>query len=544
MELKKLLEKKINSPEELIHFINHYNELLDVVNDRDIQLWVQLSLDTTNRDVENKGQRYTEEVISKAKPYFYEIDKKILENPQLTELDQQYDIYKKILTKNVKTYSEKNLPLQKKEQILCEEYRKIPSTLTFFYEGKEQTLGQMRTFLADPNQKRRETAWRTIKKGWLEKKEELDQIFDQIRALRDKVAQNCGFPNFVEYIHLARSRFGYSSEDFQRLHQSVEKLVIPALNKLNEKKRKALKLDRLNPWDEMASIYEKNLQPFKDIADLVRKNERVLTQIDLEFAKKFNQIKEKGNLDLEHRKGKVPGGFCFPIDQTRNCFICMNSVGMAREATILIHESTHGIHAFAHADEPIREYRMFDGPGELAEFPCKAMELLALDYYDTYYDQAEDLHRAKKEIFVGALETLRRCAMDDAWEQWIYTHPNHSSKERTNFYRSLVKRFNPGVDWTDLDEEMSVGWCERFLVITMPAYIISYALAQLGAIAVYKNYRENREKTIDQLKDFMKLGFSRPIDELFQVAGIQFDFSEEYLREIVDFIMKELEIEG
>lgn len=543
MELKKLLEKKIDSSEELVNFINHYNELLDVVKDRDIQLWVQLSLDTTNGDVEKKGQRFTEKVVSKAKPYFFEIEKKILENPQLTKLDKRYDIYKKILTKNVKTYSEKNLPLQEKEQMLCEEYRRIPSTLTFSYEGKERTLGQMRKFLTNPNQKRRETAWRMIKKGWLDKKEELDQIFDQIRDLRNKMALNCEFPNFVEYIHLIRSRFGYSPEDFQRLHRSVEKFVIPALKKLNAEKRKTLQLDQLYPWDEMSSVYKENLQPFEDVADLVRKNERVLAQIDLEFAEKFKLIKEKGNLDLENRKGKVPGGFCFPIDQTRSCFICMNSVGLARDTTILIHESTHGIHAFAHADEPIREYRMFDSPGELVEFPCKAMELLALDYYDTYYDHAEDLRRAKRNMFVGVLEALRKYTMSDALEQWIYTHPNHSAEERTDYYRSLVKRFNPGVDWTDLDEEMSVGWYERFPLITMPAYIISYALAQLGAITVYKNYRENREKTIDQLKDFMKLGFSRSIDELFKVAGIKFDFSEEYLKEVVDFIMKELEIE-
>lgn len=99
---------------------------------------------------------------------------------------------------------------------------------------------------------------------------------------------------------------------------------------------------------------------------------------------------------MDVRKGKTPGGFCFPIDRSGMCFICMNITGSPIEANILIYEAGHGIHSLSHSDEIIREYRMFDGPGELAESLAKTMELLALDYYDEYYDNIAELIKPKK----------------------------------------------------------------------------------------------------------------------------------------------------
>jgi len=42
-----------------------------------------------------------------------------------------------------------------------------------------------------------------------------------------------------------------------------------------------------------------------------------------------------------------------------------------------------------------------------------------------------------------------------------------------------------------------------------PFYYIEYGMAQLGAIAVWKNYKENPEKGLQQYLDALKLGYNQ-----------------------------------
>lgn len=541
-EFNRLEEQIIDSKEQLENYIYHYNELLDEINNKDVQNYVLLSTDTANEELEKKVQSFTKEIMSKSRPRFIMIEKKIYDNKYLLLLDERFDNYKEILRKNIKTSSEVNLPLIEKEQALCLKYRKAISSMTVIYEGEERTLGQMQNILTTGDAKKREGVWKLIKGEWLKKKKDLNYIFDELKNIRNEIAINCGLKNFGEYQHLKRNRFDYSLEDLRTLHDSIEKIVIPVLKKINECKKEDLKVDKIYPWDEQMSTSSNILKPFDSIEDLLNKNFRVLEEINSRFAEKFDRIKKSGNLDLDIRKGKTPGGFCFPIDRAGICFICMNVAGRPIESNILIHESGHGIHSLSHPDEPIREYRMFDGPGELAELPAKTMELLALDYYHMYYNDLEDIKQAKKERFIDILVSLRRYIMTDALEQWIYTYPGHTADERTEYFKSLEDRFNVGIEWTDLDEEKGVGWYRSQLMIIEPLYVISYALAQLGALAIYRNYKKNKTKTTEDFEGFLKLGFSKPIGALYEEAGIKFDFSEDYLKEIIDFIVEELEI--
>lgn len=131
--------------------------------------------------------------------------------------------------------------------------------------------------------------------------------------------------------------------------------------------------------------------------------------------------------------------------------------------------------------------------------------------------------------------------MIDSFEQWLYTNPEHTALGRSKYVRLLEDRFNVSIEWTGLDEEKSLGWYKEQLMIIQPLYVISYAIAQLGALEVYKNYKQNREKIIITFKDSLSLGFSRSISEIYEVAGGKLDFLKDYIRSMVDFILEEIE---
>lgn len=74
----------------------------------------------------------------------------------------------------------------------------------------------------------------------------------------------------------------------------------------------------------------------------------------------------------------------------------------------------------------------------------------------------------------------------------------------------------------------------------VPFYYIEYGMAQLGAIAIWKNYCSNPQKTITQYKAALSLGYTRSIHEVYETAGIHFDFSKEYVAELMNFVHSEI----
>jgi oligoendopeptidase F len=65
-------------------------------------------------------------------------------------------------------------------------------------------------------------------------------------------------------------------------------------------------------------------------------------------------------------------------------------------------------------------------------------------------------------------------------------------------------------------------------------------MAQLGAIAMWKNYKENPAKTIEQYMDALRLGYTKSISDIYKTAGIKFDFSPAYVQSLTDFVKAEL----
>ncbi len=84
-------------------------------------------------------------------------------------------------------------------------------------------------------------------------------------------------------------------------------------------------------------------------------------------------------------------------------------------------------------------------------------------------------------------------------------------------------------------------WQKQLHIYEVPFYYIEYGIAQLGAIAVWKKYKENPENALDQFEQALSLGYSVPIPEIYKAAGISFDFSEDYVKELIDFVADELQ---
>jgi oligoendopeptidase F len=53
-------------------------------------------------------------------------------------------------------------------------------------------------------------------------------------------------------------------------------------------------------------------------------------------------------------------------------------------------------------------------------------------------------------------------------------------------------------------------------------------------------YKQNPSKAIENYMNALSLGGTRTLPELYEAAGIRFDFSPEHIRELTDFVTEEM----
>jgi len=540
IELKKLEGKKINSANSLEEFIKENTEFGNILSETMAKKYIAMTCNANNPKYSEEFNKFYAEIVSKVEPYSFRLKNKITGNRYFDEIDsEKYSHLKKLLKNEIELFREENIPLFIKEQELSNKYGEYFSELTVEFEGKKQTLTQMAKYNKNPNRELREKAWRLVFRRLEESKDNFEKLFDKLKGIRIEIAKNAGFDNYRDYMHKAKGRFSYTVEDIFEFHNSVKETVLPILEKIHKDRSKKLKLEKLRPWDMLVDLDGKILKPFETSEELINKSINVLNKIDEDFGEKLELMKNSKLLDLENREGKAPGGYNYPLNETGAAFIFMNSIGLHSDVTTLLHESGHAMHSFATANIEIGEYA--ETPSEIAELASMSMELITLDYLNEYYQDAEDVKKAKKEQLERTLDILPWVMIVDKFQQWIYTNPVHTVDERDQYFDSLMEEFSAGTDWKGLENYRKIAWLKQLHIFEVPFYYIEYSISQLGAIAIYKNYKENKEKTIKEYKEFLKLGYSKDMKTVYETAGIKFDFSKQYIKELVEFIKKELD---
>ena len=539
--LDELLKREINNVEELEKWLKDKSELEAALEEDFAWRYIKMSCDTANEGLVKDFQYFATEIEPKISPLANELNKKFSESPFIDELDQtKYFVYIRAIKKALELYREENIELFTQLQVTQQKYQGITGSMSVEINGQEYTLEQASNFLKDTDRSVRQNAWETIQKRRLVAKDELNILFDELIVLRHKVAQNAGFENYRDYMFQALGRFDYTPKDCYDFATAIEKEVVPLLKEQAEKRKEALGLDALKPWDmEVSTSGKAALKPFNNGQELVDKSIVCFNAIDPSLGKKLEIMKANNLFDVESRMGKAPGGYNYPLAETGAPFIFMNSANSLRDLTTMVHEGGHAIHTFLTANLELNDFKHC--PSEVAELASMSMELISMDNWDVYFDNEEDLIRAKKEQLADVLKTLPWVAVIDQFQHWIYTNPEHNAADRELAFKQIYERFGAGfADWNGLEQQFGNVWQKQLHLFEVPFYYIEYAIAQLGAIAVWKNYKENPEKALQQYLDALALGYTKPMNEIYETAGIKFDFSASYIKELADFVKDEL----
>ncbi|PSR11489.1 MAG: M3 family oligoendopeptidase [Bacteroidetes bacterium] len=539
---EELRQRELSTLKELEEWLLDRSELDAFISESFAWRYINISSDSSNEQAQTAYQQAVQELSPRISDCTDQLNRKLVDHPMMAQLDPtQFGIYLRAVQNQVNLFREENIALETEVQLTSKDHGKIFSKMTIAIKEVYLTLQKAGTLLEEPDRNYREGVYHKINQRILQDSEELEDLFDQLRIKRHQIARNAGFDNFRDYHFRKLGRFDYTPNDCFDFHDAIQQEIRSLVEQLYTYRKEQLHLDRLRPWDLHVDTSGKSpLRPFQNMDDLVNKATICLQRVHPQFGEVLTKMREMGHLDLDSRPGKRPGGYTMPLLMTGVPFIFMNASRSLGDMRTLLHECGHAVHSYLTRDLPLSFTRRV--PSEVAELAAMTMELLTMDYWDVFFPDEEDLRRAKIHQLETVLKVLPWIATIDKFQHWIYTHPEHNREERKVVWTQLFKTFNSDIiDHEGIEEYAAHLWHKQLHLFEVPFYYIEYGIAQLGAIAIWKQYRSQPAQTVERFRTALRLGYTRSISEIYHTAGIEFNFSREYLHDLGQFVKAEID---
>jgi oligoendopeptidase F len=538
-----LLSREISQKSAFDKWLSDRSELEAVLEEDAAWRYIRMTIDTRDEELSNAYSFFITKIQPELAPFDDLLNKKLAASPFFdpnTSVQEKRIFFRSVQTA-LELFREENIPLEAELSELAQQYGSISAAQTITYKGETLTMQKASLFLKETDEFVRQEVFEKICDRRRQDIEQLDKLYTELILKRQQLAQNAGFANYRDYKFKSLGRFDYTKEDCFQFHKAIREHIVPLVKAIQQEKLNKLGKAQFKPWDlEVDPEGKSPLKPFEGGDQLLEGTLEMFKKLDPYFADCLSTMKSMGHLDLDSKAGKSPGGYNYPLYEIGVPFIFMNSVGAQRDLVTMVHEGGHAVHSFLSRDLELTAYKSV--PSEVAELASMSMELLTMPYWDEFYKNPEDLKRAKREQLESILKILPWIAQIDEFQHWIYENPTHSVQERHQKWGELAKSYGTGLtDWSGYEAMLLTGWQRQLHLYEVPFYYIEYAIAQLGALGVWKNALQDQEKAIEQYKNALALGYTRSIPEIYARAGISFDFSEKHLQELAEFVKNELE---
>lgn len=539
---KELLERPIESKTNLEQWLKDMSELEAVVSEDACWRQIKMTCDTTDKNLEEAFTYFCMEIQPKLQPYADALNKKFVLSPFTKELDeQQFFTYLRSVKKSIDLFREANIPIQAELSVMQQQYGVIAGKMTIEVNEQQYTLQQASKFLENEDRGLREEVYKKIQERRLQDKNAMNNLYTELIAKRHEIAINAGFANYRDYKFVELGRFDYSKEDCYNFHEAVKQHVLPLIEKIYEKKKQKLGLATLKPWDteaEPAGIQP--LKPFTNGTELYEKSVACFEKLHPFFADCLRKMNELKHFDLESRIGKAPGGYNCPLAESGAPFIFMNAAGSMSDVTTMVHEGGHAVHSFLSHNLELSAFKEY--PMEIAEVASMAMELFSMNHWESFFDSEEELSRAKEHQLERTITIFPWIAIIDKFQHWVYENPTHTVEKRTEKWMEILQEFSTNaIDFTGLETYRAIGWQRQLHLFEVPFYYIEYGIAQLGAIGLWMQYKQNPQQAIENYIKALSLGGTKTLPELYAAAGLKFDLSPAHIKTLMDFVNEQME---
>ncbi|NLH49664.1 MAG: M3 family oligoendopeptidase [Myxococcales bacterium] len=528
------LDRAPLTAETVAKWLTDWTSVAALLSEIENRLYLDMSADTADAAAEKRYTDFYEQVRTPAEQRQQNLRARLLASGLCPA---GFELPLRKMRAQAELFRSANLPLLVDQEKLNNEYNKILGAQTVQWEGKETTISELDPVYQQTDRDRREQAWRLAMQRWQQDRAAIGNLWGQFLQLRRQLASNAGFADYRAYRWQDMMRFDYTPADVKRFHENIRRVVVPAAQRIYEKRRQRLGVDRLRPWDlDVDPLGRAPLKPFATATEFENKTQATFTAVDPRLGAYFATMRREKTLDLDNRKGKSPGGFCTGLDLRRLPYIFMNAVGVHDDVQTILHEGGHAFHYFETYRLPWFQQRWV--PMEFDEVASMSMELLAgmhLDEQPGGFYSPKDAARARIVALEGILLFWPYMSVVDSFQHWVYEHPDEAAEPKNcdRAWAELWDQYMRGVDWSGLEAARETGWQRKLHIHTVPFYYIEYGIAELGAVQVFGRALQNPQQALTDYLKALSLGGTVSLPQLFATAGVKFSLDETTLAEAV-----------
>ena len=520
-------------------WLDDWSTLAATVDEHYWRLYIGTTLNTADKEVEQQFNQFIEEIQPAAKTAEQALKNKLL----ASDLSPRgFETALRRIQAEAEIFREETLPLLAEEQKLVTDYNKLIGSLSAMWDGEERTFTQMWGLLYETDRSLRQRAWELREACIFKERQHINELWEKFMAVRLKIAENAGMPDYRAYVWKQRFRFDYSPDDCKSFHAAIEEVVVPAAQRAYERRRQRLGIDSVRPWDVYVDpLGATPIRPYETMEEFKSKSRAIFQQVDPKFGEYFQIMMNENLLDLESRKNKAPGGYSLGLHVAHRPFIFMNNIQTSLDVQTILHEGGHAFHEFERAHVHFYQRGEIYLPAEFGEVASMGMELIASPYttkeYGGFYS-ASEAARAMIDALEGFITFWPYMALVDAFQHWAYENPAEGSDATTceETWAELWDRFMVGIDYSGWEDQKKTYWHRQLHPFDAPFYYVEYGLALLGAVQVWANARQDQKKAVADYRKALALGATVPLPELFAAAGAKFAFDAKTLKKAVDLM--------
>ncbi|MGN0482112.1 MAG: M3 family oligoendopeptidase [Lachnospiraceae bacterium] len=535
---KKITEAK--RVEDVIAGIEESETLMDQVSYSYNLAFIRSSLDCTDEFYQDAIQKEGAGISMLQTAPFH---KALLDSPFLPELEKRYGTeFRPVLEQNFQTKVGGH-ELMAKEQVLVSQYQQKKASLQVKFRGKQYSEGEMFVFFDDPNRQTRLDARKALAQAVLEQKETFAPMLTELISLRDQIAKENGFENYLEYANASYSRRGYGEAEMTAFCQQVKEELVPLLSELREEQRKRLGVEKLMSYDEHIYFADGNAAPAGDAAFLTEQSKKMYDALSPELGTFFKAMVESESLDVAPSVHKVAGmGFCTDVSREYLPYVFGNCNGTDTDVEVFTHEIGHAWQGYL-TKKQVDLDLLQQMPLDAVEIPSKTMELFTYPYAENFF--GKDAAKFRQGHFIGALREIASYCSIHEFNTWIYTHVGASFEELTEKQIEIEKLYHPELDYGEMEPYVLQG-CDlmRSMAVYMfPRYVISYALSEMCAMDLFRQMKEDPAAAWAAYGKLCSVGGSLSYPDILAGAGLEPAYAKNRVGKVVTFAREYIKTE-
>ena len=474
--LKELTQelKAAKSGEEQFAIHQKFYELRDEYSTMIQIAMIRSDVDTADAFYSEEKDYYNE-VLPTISNQETEYRKVLYYSPYKAELEEKIGkVAFKSMELEFKAMDEKLIPLMQEENALTTRYDNLIASAKIDWDGETLNLSLLRPYMTHEDREIRRRAHEKYSAFFQSKAEELDEIYDKLVKNRTAQARLLGYENYVELGYYRMNRNSYGREEVENFRRQIKEYFVPLAEKMHERRRERLGLQKLSYIDENMYFVDGNPKPQGTPEEIMANGQKMYEELSPETKEFFDFMMENELFDVLGRKTKKAGGYMTYLPKYRAPFIFANFNGTSGDVDVVTHECGHAFQGYVSGSDPIEEH--WDITMETAEIHSMSMEFFTEPWMNLFFKEEADTYRQMH--LEDAIAFIPYGCMVDEFQHIVYSNPDLTPDERHAAWKKLEEEYKPHLDYEG-DPFMEKGgfWQKQLHIYDTPFYYIDYKAA-------------------------------------------------------------------